>query len=144
MQRLYCFLLFLIPLSAGAAEQLACPALIEERFTEAEIEALRKGDSSFNALVREALAYKQKLHEEIDQQFRAADFDRAEKIDWEQAKRLILNGLVVLTVQSHKRNVLLVTRSGSVYESTETQLDEVDAIVRKVDPCGILIKSITE
>jgi hypothetical protein len=70
--------------------------------------------------------------------------DPATAIDWPQAKRLILNGLVVTVIQHRSRDVWIISTSGKTYMTQETAPDEVVRIVRVVDPCELFITFISD
>jgi hypothetical protein len=68
----------------------------------------------------------------------------ATEIDFPQARRLILNGLVTTILQTHSLDVWIVSTSGKTYQTRETILDEVVHIARMVDPCGRFINLSSE
>jgi hypothetical protein len=133
---LLCLLLAAAGFSLAHAEPV-CEALDRERFTEGEVEAIKRGDASYNALVKEVLD----LHKREAERLRTQKWPRADNrktIDWQQAKRLIRNGLIVEVLAGD--TVSLLAKSGIWYETKPTDEESVATIVRQVDPCGIQIK----
>jgi hypothetical protein len=72
------------------------------------------------------------------------NFDNAVKIEWSDAKLLVLLGHISQTSQQHNLTVFLWSKSGRLYESKETKIDEIYELMRKVDPCHLFITQETE
>jgi hypothetical protein len=111
-----------------------------EALTQPEKDALRRGDRSFSSLVAELIEKNgpPEKHPELP------DTGNAKAIDWQQAKRMLWNGLITTVMQTHKRSVVLVTPSGRAYRTTEPTIDDVLRAAALVDPCHKYIRFITE
>jgi hypothetical protein len=111
----------------------------EERLTRDEMKAIRSGDSKFNPLVAEL------VERMVPKEPPALpDTTTEQEIDWEQAKRMVWNGLVTTTIQGHDRSVVLITSSGRSYRTIEPRLDEIWRVAALIDPCHRYITHITE
>lgn len=107
--------------------------------TSAERDAVIRGDRGFSALVKEVLIQEaESLGEGLPRLSGAND------ISWEEAKRLVLRGLIKTTVQAHNLTVHLVSASGAVYRTKEPKIDEIWRVSQLVDPCRRFILHITE
>ncbi len=67
-----------------------------------------------------------------------------EKIEWYQAKQLIMEGKVFAVTTSHDGTVDLNTRDGRSYSTKQPEKEHVFEIVKQVDPKGVFILRITE
>lgn len=107
--------------------------------TNAEKDAVIRGDRKFSALVKEFLIQEaESLNEDLPKLSGAND------ISWEEAKRLVLLGVINTTMQAHNLTVHLVSDSGAVYRTKEPKIDEIWRISQVVDPCRLFIRHITE
>lgn len=70
--------------------------------------------------------------------------EKAIRVTWDQARKLILLGAVRQTEQSHDLTVWLITGTGRIYVSREPQIDEIYRVAGIVDPCDIYIQHTTE
>jgi hypothetical protein len=66
------------------------------------------------------------------------------RVEWLQARKLILLGAVKTAVQYHDLSVWLLTATGKAYLTREPKIDEVFQVTSVVDPCGIYIQHVTE
>jgi hypothetical protein len=107
--------------------------------TKAERDAVIRRDRQFSALVKEVLIQEaESLDEDLPRLSGAKD------ISWEEAKRLVLLGVINTTIQAHNLTVHLVSDSGAVYRTKEPKIDEIWRISQVVDPCRRFIQHITE
>lgn len=107
--------------------------------TEAESDAVRRGDREFSALVGEVVAEQaESLKDNLPRLTEAKD------VGWGEAKRLVLLGVIHTPLQWHDLVVHLVSDSGAVYRTKEPKIDEIRKVARVVDPCGLFIAHITE
>jgi hypothetical protein len=109
--------------------------------TEAEAQAIDKGNRTFSPLVTEVI---EKYGPPEEPPPPLPDTSNAKVIDWEQAKRMIWNGVVNTLMQNHSRSVVLITASGRAYRTTEPVLDDIFLVARLVDPCQKYITYILE
>ncbi len=70
--------------------------------------------------------------------------DNALDIEWSQAKRMIYTGLVRAVIQTHARDVYLISASGKSYKTREPSLDDVFRAASVVDPCHRYVDLMTE
>jgi hypothetical protein len=111
-----------------------------EGLTQPEKEAIRSGNRTFSPLVAELIERDRPPEKPPE----LPDTSRAKVIDWEQAKRMVWNGLVTTLMQSHSRSVYLITTSGRAYRTTEPAIDEIFDVAALVDPCHKYIRYIME
>ena len=69
---------------------------------------------------------------------------RVSRIEWEDARRMILSGYVVAIEQDHHGGILMTTDRGNVFKTIEREIDNVFVVASVVDPCHRFIKIITE
>jgi hypothetical protein len=111
-----------------------------DRLSRDELEALRNKNRAFSPLVSELLDQRSSPNAPP----KLPDVSAAQRIDWEQARRMVWNGLVTTTLQGHDLSVVLVTTSGRVYRTTEPRIDEIYRVAALIDPCHRYIRHITE
>jgi hypothetical protein len=70
--------------------------------------------------------------------------DKAAGIDWQQAKRMIYEGLVTTIVQTSALEIFVIGTSGKAYKAHEPAIDAALHAAKVVDPCGKFISFITE
>jgi hypothetical protein len=76
--------------------------------------------------------------------WKAAATSEVTEIEWEDAKRMILEGRVVQVFQAHSKYVRLLGTDGRTYRSTEPRLDDVLHLTKEVDPKSVFIVYSTE
>jgi hypothetical protein len=113
-----------------------CLARQKQEMTAEQEEALR--------LVHPLLLVAAKHHYYRKYLWEAVDTTEEKEIEWEEAKSMILKGLVVNVGQTHSRNVQLVGTDGRRYRSIEPRIDDVLYLAREVDPKGLFIDYETE
>ena len=112
----------------------------EIAFTEEEHAAWMENDRRCNSVGKERVFTD--IEENPDDWF--PDSQSAEEVPWQDAKRLVWMGAVTTIQQLHNRRVYLLTRSGNSYFTEQPKLDDIFAVVRRVDPCGQFVRQITE
>lgn len=96
--------------------------------------------SASNGAVAEYVAHQ---HREVAPS-RPTAAERASRVEWEDARRMILRGYVVAIEQDHQGGILLTTDRGNVFKTIEPKIDNVFVVASVVDPCHRFIKIITE
>jgi hypothetical protein len=125
----------------GAEPLPACEAdKTKQDLTQAERDAIRESNEKLDVLTSEYLLRWGPPSKPPVLPQRAP----AIEIDFPQARRLILNGLVTTIIQTHSLDVWIVSTSGKTYRTREAILDEVVHIARMVDPCGRFINLSSE
>ena len=66
------------------------------------------------------------------------------RIEWEEARRLILKGKICTSLQTHSKLVGIIAFSGEEYTTEEPEIDAVLRVIRTVDPKGVFIRCMTE
>jgi hypothetical protein len=105
-------------------------------FTQGELDAL---EAAYPALAKMA------DHDVVvDRFWELIRDEESEKIDWEQAKKLILAGKIKSVSQSHSLEIYMIGLNGQVYLSKEDRIDEVRHLIGQVDPKSVFVKYMTE
>jgi hypothetical protein len=66
------------------------------------------------------------------------------KIDWQEAKELILKGEIISAMQTHSLHVNLIGHDGKTYSTIEPRIDAVLHVIKEVDPKMVFISYATE
>jgi hypothetical protein len=66
------------------------------------------------------------------------------KVEWAQARKLVLLGAIQEVIESLNKSVMLVSVLGRRYATKEPRLSEILRVADAVDPCSIYIRRILE
>jgi hypothetical protein len=106
--------------------------------TAAQWQSVLDGKPAGDPIVMEAIDQEKKKYDE------AAPISNPSPIQWEQARKLVLLGVVRTTFQLHDLTVRLVTASGRWFVTREPRIDEIYRVAAVVDPCHVYIRHVTE
>ncbi|MFZ6820002.1 hypothetical protein [Undibacterium sp. Ji22W] len=89
------------------------------------------------------------LWQERQKELKASDWPvtvnkKPYEVTWEEAKKLILRGVVTHIMQNHDRSVYLITNRGSHFVTKQPTIDNIYLVVSSVDPCHLYIHVLTE
>jgi hypothetical protein len=142
MRSLIVAIFSLAPLSIVAAQPPLCG---DKKAQHADLLSVEQWQSVLNEtpgddpVLEEAIALeKAKYGEE------PPNLEKAIRVNWDQARKLILLGAVRQTEQNHNLTVWLITGTGRIYVSREPHIDEIYRVAGIVDPCGVYIQHTTE
>ena len=134
-------------------------------YSRGEQDARSAGDEFINRFSRLMKARKQEVTSEQKRALRVAhplllvaskdDFCRKyfwhavnpttdRKIEWQEAKQLILKGKIISVSQTHSLRVDLMGQDGQQYTTKESKIDEVLHVVKEVDPKMVFMSYVTE
>jgi hypothetical protein len=142
MKHISLLVVCLIPLVAHAEPRL-CDESGPQRadlLTPEQWQSVLNEEPNGDPVLVEAIAAEKARHDYLG----AMETAEPIAIDWAQARKLVLLGVVRTTFQSHDLTVRLLTRSGRLYVTEEPRIDEIWRVAHIVDPCDVYIQHVTE
>ena len=143
--RLLIVLLFVtLPLAASARdhERTTCsgtPSRNASLLTDGEHEAVIDEHPNGDPVLVEAIAQERTRYPDPPLMWTALT-----NVTWDQARKIILLGAVHVLWEHLDLSVVLVTRSGHRYRSTEPALGEAEHVLGVVDPCHVYTMVVLE